>query len=876
MLRGRVSGMTVESSSGRPGSASKIFIRGKRSFGDSDTNSEPLYVIDGVPCESAEFNTINPSDVVSIDVFKDAASQAIYGTRAANGVVVVTTRQGHAGKTQVNFEAQFGMQMLRRNFDFYSPEEWYTLRAHAYANDYDPPKVWTEMTEDEVLNDPIMQKNWREGRFTDWEKEMFHTALSQKYDLSVSGGNEKFKIFASLGYLNQDGILRYNSGYQKGNLRVNTEYQAFKWLKLGFNTSYMKSKEQREDGNFNMFITRSPLGSIYDENGELREYINNGADRNPIYNLMHSKREILSDRMRLAAFIEIKPWRDLSYRFNASWGNYSSEDGTFKDSMYPSGGTGSIDNSKRQDYLLDNIFTYTAPLSKTNHKLSVNLIQSSEYKKRRGLNLDGSDFTVDRDWNMIGDAVVTDHARTNTKEVVFSFIGRVNYSFKERYLFSASIRRDGSSKFGVNNKWASFPAASFAWRISEENFMKKIQFVDNLKLRLSYGAVGNQNAIPSYKSLGLATSYPYEFGDQLLVGYLPGQELSNPTLKWETSITANIGLDFGLFNNRLSGTLELYDTRVKDMLVDRKINSALGYTSMRDNLGELKTQGIEFSLSGDIIRKKDLLWSASINISKSKQEIVKVNNLRDANGNYMDDVDNRWFIGYPQKVYYDYKFDGIFQESDFDMIGDKYYLKPTIDSDGDGIPDTVLEYPHEVEPGMIKVKDMNGDGKITVDDRTKFQRDPDFFFSFNTKIAWKGFDLYADLYASTGGYERNSYLYDANSGGSLQGKLNGVKVHYWTKENPSNTFPKPSNSNITVYNSTVAMQSTDYIRLRTLTLGYTFPESLTRKFMISRLRLYATVTNLWTETDYISYSPELTMGAYPEPQVWMFGINFSF
>lgn len=877
MLRGRVAGMSVQASSGRPGAASKIFIRGKRSFGDSDTASEPLYVIDGVPSTASEFNVINPADVASVDIFKDAAAQAIYGTRAATGVVVVTTKRGEAGKATVRFDAQFGLQSLQKNFDFYSPEEWYTLRAHAKANDFSNPiRNYDDLTTIEVLSDAVMEKNWANKKFTNWEKEMFETAITQKYDLSVSGGGDKFKTFIGLGYLNQDGMLRYNSGYQRGNVRINTDYQAFKWLKVGVNATYMKSLDKREDGNFNGFITRSPLGSIYDEQGEMMKYINSSDDQNPIYNITHANREIVVDEVRLNGFIEIKPFKDLTYKFNASWYNRFSEDGVYKDSNYPSGKTGSINNAKRQDYLIDNIFTYNAPIRSNDHKLTAMFVQSFEKRVSKGLSLEGKDFTVDRDWNMIGDAVISAYERTYSAPVLISFIGRINYGFKERYLLTLSLRHDGSSKFGVNNKWATFPSASLAWRINEEAFLKNVTAIDNLKLRLSYGAVGNQNPIPNYKSLGLATSYPYEFGDELEMGYLPSGELPNPKLKWETSITANVGIDFGLFRNRLTGTLELYDTRVKDMLVRRKINSALGYTSTTDNLGELKMRGVELSLSGDIIRKKDFNWNASVNMSKSKQEIVKVNNNRDENGRYANDVDNKWFIGSPEKVYYDYLFDGIFQESDFDMIGNKYFPKPTRDTDNDGIADALLEYPHDVKPGMIKVKDINGDGKINSEDRTQINREPDFIISFNTKIDYKGFDLYADIFATTGGYVKNDYLFDSNSGGSLQGKLNGVKVHYWSKENPSNLFPKPSNSALTTYNGVQAMQKKDYIRLRTVTLGYTFAQDLTRKLMIRNLRLYVTATNLWTSTEHLSYSPELGTGDYPEPQVWMFGASFTF
>ena len=460
-------------------------------------------------------------------------------------------------------------------------------------------------------------------------------------------------------------------------------------------------------------------------------------------------------------------------------------------------------------------------------------------------------------------------------------MGRASYIFMDRYIMNVAIRRDGSSRFGKNNKWSTFPSVALAWRANEESFLRNVSWIDNLKLRLSYGIVGNQNGIGNYTTLGLTDQERYEFGDNSYMGYLPGKELSNPNLKWEQSRTANIGLDFGFFNNRLSGTIEYYNTRTTDLIVKREINSVLGYEQMLDNLGETKSHGIDISINGDVFRTKNFTWSLGANFSQYANEIVKIDNQVDENGKPLSQPGNSWFVGKPIHVYYDYLPDGIYQYEDFDIKRNaygklEYTLKPTIDTDGDGIADKALTREDNVVPGSVKIKDVNGDGKINADDRTPISRDPDFTLSLNTTLKWKGFDFYMDWYGVSGRKIRNGYLSESNSGGSLQGKLNGVKVNYWTPFNPSNEFPRPSHNTNVTYHGSLAIQDASYIRLRTLQLGYTFPTTWIKKLQLQKLRVYATATNLLTFTDFLSYSPELTPGAYPESKQYVFGINVSF
>lgn len=879
MLRGRVAGVNVTSSSGRPGSAPEITIRGTRSISAQNT---PLYVIDGSVSDSEEFSTLSAESIESIEILKDAASQAIYGARASDGVILVTTKRGAQGKMEVNYNGYVGIQSLWRNFDFYSPEEYLMLRREAMANDKGIIDA-RELSISEALSDDVMKEVWASGRFVNWEDLMLKNALYQNHDITVRGGNDKLRVSAGLNYFDQDGMVTTGSGFRKAAFRLNVDYKLNKWAAFGVNTSYALTKSEREDGNFTEFITRTPLAKVYNEDGSYTKYINSSNDVNPLYRAQNYAHEITNNSYRVNLFLELKPFKGFNYRLNTSFYNRQREDGEAKGVDYPGGGaTAKLTNQEKRNYLIENIFTYNVPIPNKKHKLTLTAVQSVDHTQTKGLGYSTNDLPVDMDWNFIANGQFTGNpTRTFSENNLVSFMGRASYILMDRYILNVAVRRDGSSRFGKNNKWGTFPSVALAWRINQENFLRNLSWIDNLKLRLSYGIVGNQNGIGDYTTLGLTTQQRYEFGDNSYMGYLPGSELSNPNLKWEQSRTANLGLDFGFFRNRLSGTIEYYNTRTTDLLVKRELNSVLGYKQILDNLGETKSHGVDISISGDVIRTKGFTWSLGANFSHYANEIVKIDDKVDENGRPLSQPGNKWFVGEPISVYYNYLPDGIYQYEDFDIKRNaygklEYTLKPTIDTDGDGIPDKALERQDAIAPGSVKLKDVNGDGKIDADDRTPISKDPDFTLSLNTTLKWKGFDFYMDWYGVSGRKIQNAYLSDSNSGGSLQGKLNGVKVNYWTPFNPSNEFPRPTHNSNVQYQSALAIQDASYIRLRTLQLGYTFPTAWIKKIQLQKLRVYATATNLLTFTDFLSYSPELTPGAYPESRQYVFGINVSF
>lgn len=410
------------------------------------------------------------------------------------------------------------------------------------------------------------------------------------------------------------------------------------------------------------------MGQPFNEDGSYTEYINSSLDVNPLYRAQNANHEVMINNLKMNVFMDFKPFKGFNYRLNTSFYNIQKENGQYKNKNYPGGGaSGTLSNGNKEHWLIENIINYSVPIKNQQHRLDLTLVQSWDNETQKEMEYSANNVPVDFDWNMLPDGDVTGIGRKYEERTLLSFMARAQYSLMDRYLLTTAWRRDGSSVFGPSNKWGDFLSLAFAWRIKEESFLKDVDWLSNLKLRASYGQVGNQ-AIKPYKTLGATEGLGTEFGNVLETGYLPTKELSNPNLKWETTGSANFAIDFGLFGNRLNGTVEYYNTTTTDLLIARSINNSLGYSIMYDNLGKTRTQGWELSLNADLFRQETFKWSLGVNFTKSKNEIVKVNDKVDSNGQPLDDVDNKWFVGQPIDVYYDYQFDGIYQYEDFDQI----------------------------------------------------------------------------------------------------------------------------------------------------------------------------------------------------------------
>jgi len=504
------------------------------------------------------------------------------------------------------------------------------------------------------------------------------------------------------------------------------------------------------------------------------------------------------------------------------------------------------------EWQIENIFNYNTIIGA--HSIGATFVQSASEKKYTSFRNEGSNIPND----LLGVYGIPSAERNlptvgaNSRALI-SFVGRIQYDYNGKYYITASARSDGSTVFGDNNKWAYFPAVALGWNMYRESFMESLDFVTNLKLRASYGSVGNE-AIAPYQSLSTADQRDMIFDDVKRIGYVPGSFLPNPDLKWETSTTLNTALDFGFFRNRLSGTFEYYNTRTTDLLAQLSLKADIGYSRMLRNIGEVENQGVELGINGVIVDNHDWTVSAGFSFSKNNNKIISLYGEKDEDGNEIDDKANRWFIGHSKSVFYQYLPDGIWQEGE----------------------DIVNSHMPTAEPGDVKILDANGDGLLTDEDRQIVDRDPKWFGAFNFEVKYRGLDLSADVVTVQGVTRNNEFLYDYSKGGSLRGVLNGVKVDYWTPENPTGNWPRPKEANDRTYIWTLGLQDASYVRLQTLTLGYTLPKSVLSRLRIENLRVYCTGHNLLTLTDFQSYSPEKNPNDYPEAISVIGGIQLSF
>ena len=851
MLRGKAAGVQITTSDAGPGGTSNIQIRGKGSLA---AGTSPIVIADGV--EVGAINDINASDIASVEILKDAAAQAIYGARASNGVILITTKRGKAGETKVNYSGYYGIQNVHKNFDVYTPEEFAQMKREAFRTN----NGGNFGTDSQVFS-AIELASLQNKSYIDWEKLVISSGSIQNHDLSITGGTEKTKFFFSANYQNQKGVVP-NTDFNKGMVRFNLDQTINSWLKFGLNSSLSitKSNDPGVGGVLNEVVRSSPLGLVYNDDGTLRVHPTGFQENwNPLNDLQEVSLLKNSRNDLVNIFLEATLMKGMTYKLSVSRRSWNYRQDSYStahsNAGYTNGmGSGSLQFQDNNSWTLDNILSYAKDFN--SHHFSTTLIQSSNEQNSHYFQLGFPKVPND----LLGvygleSALSWKPSISGSQRRLLSFAGRVQYDYASKYYITLSGRRDGSSVFGQDTKWGFFPAVAIGWNIYKESFLSNFKPLTNLKLKASYGSVGNEAILP-YGSLASADQWDYITAGNKLSGYAPGSLLPNPSLKWETSTTLNTAVDFGFFDNRITGTVEYYNTSTTDLLVNRNVNAATGYTTIRDNIGEIRNSGVELQLDGQIIRKKDFTLGAGITFSKNKNQIVKLFGDLNGDGKEDDYPANNWFIGHPIDVFYDFIYDGIWQESDVAAI--KTSAQPT------------------AKPGEVRVKDVNGDGKLDNADRQIVSKMPKWLGSFNLNAKYKGFDLSADIATVQGIMRYNKYLAEYAYGGDLRGLFNGIKVDYWTPENPGGYFPRPNNASSPGYLGLCARQDASFVKLSNISLGYTLPAKLISNLRLSSLRVYCTGQNLYTITKYESYNPEQDSDAYPESRTISFGVQVGF
>ncbi|MGB3798943.1 MAG: TonB-dependent receptor, partial [Lewinella sp.] len=842
MLRGRAAGVQVNLADARPGGNSNIVIRGKVSL----VGNDPLIIVDGVPYD--DINAVAPEDIVSIEVLKDASSQAIYGARAANGVILITTRRGKAGKMQVDYHGYTTTQKLTKNFELFTGEEFAQVRREAQRTENND-----EYFDDNVIFEPQELQSLEEGSFVNWEDLLINNAVIQSHSLTLAGGSESTKYYSSFNYFDQDGIIP-SSGFRRGAIRLNVDQRISEKINLQANVNFQKSDQDIESGSIN-YISISPLARPFDENGNIVKFpLGEGSTTvSPLWNIRESDNQIETTLIDLNFVGNYELFPGLSYKLNTFFRNRAADQGTYQSTQHSEGdadiqGIATLGNEFYREFLIENIVNYS-PAINDNNVLDFTFVQATNQRNNEETTVTKSGFPNDA----LGFNGNASEIRGNTRDVsrrrLVSFLGRARYNLYNRYLLTLTMRADGSSVFAENNKWGYFPAAAIAWKVHEESFLRSSQALTQLKFRVSYGATGNEGIDPS-ESLGLADYLPYTFGGLTAGGFAPLSRLPNPNLKWETTTTLNAGVDFGLWNNRWTGTVEYYISSTTDFLLDRVLAGTTGFEVTRFNIGEVENRGVEVTTSFDLIRNEQLRWNIGAVWSSNRNQIISLDGSVDEDGEPIDFISQGLFIGEPIDNIRQRVFDGIFQDEE--------------EIAASAQPDAIV--------GDIRVRDLNGDGMLTRDDLMTFRETPDWYGSLNTSVTWKNFDLFADVYFVSGALKLNPYLADFALGGTLQGARNGLRRDYYTPENPSNTAPRPRPGTPSDLYA-LAVQDASYLRLRTLTLGYTLPANLIGKVGLRMTKIYFTGTNLITDTEYLSYSPENNPGAFPDAKGYTVGLR---
>ena len=860
-VQGKAPGVDITRSSGSAGAKINVTVRGNRSI---NAGNNPLYIVDGV--QYTDIQDINSNDIQSMEVLKDASSTAIYGSRGSNGVIIITTKRGAAGATRVFVNSYMGVSTVAGYPEVRNGEQYVALRREANRT----LGLWNSTADDSKIFNTTEMQNIANGTETSFADKLLHNGLQQDFQVGISGGTERLKSYFSLDYFNEKGLLKMDE-LKRYTGRVNLDFQVNKYFKVGTQTQFTYYNQDKRANALGLAAKINPLTEAYDANGEIIVYPLQGKDINPLIDEEKDAAVNNSTVLRIfpTVYAEIAPFKGFTARTNLSLnlgqtrqGIYNASNSVTRNGAYSQS---SIANTNTNNLNWQAILNYTKQVKE--HSFVFTAISEIVSNKTEGYSAIGQNQLVSSQgfYNLSGNTQNISINSNYVKNVLTSFAGRINYSFKNRYLLTVTARTDGASQLAEGNKWDYFPSVAAGWRLTEEKFLKTQKLFSNIKLRASYGISGNAS-VAAYSSQNTLTRVPFAFGDNVATGFAYNSKIGNPNLKWEKSNTLDIGLDFGILKDRITGTIDVYDTRTNDLLLDRVLPSSTGVSLVTQNVGKTRNRGLEIALTGVNIQKKNFTWSTTITYSKNKEEILElVDNVKVLNIDASSSNPRYLVVGSPVSSFYDYEKLGIWQ------------LDQATEAASFG-----------QKPGDIHVKDQNGDGKINTEDRVVVGSTvPKFSAGINNEFKYKNWDLSFYIYARVGqmfnynnpvgedGTNTTQYIYDP------RGIENGLStLEYWTPENPTNELPRP-NGNLTYsslqYFSTVGYTDGSFVKLRNVTLGYTFPQNVTKKLKLQRLKVYVTGKNLITLSKVKNYDPEMS-GNLSNPTVRLFvgGINLEF
>lgn len=848
-IQGVAAGVNITQTSSVPGAVPGALVRGQNSI---NASTGPYVVVDGIPLSKTggTLNDINPNDIASMEILKDASSVAIYGTNGSNGVILITTKRGTTGKPVIRYNAYAGVENIAHILQPRNGQE--------YIQKYADYMSQTGQVQTSPVPNNGELANYNAGSTTDWIKEATQTGILQDHNLSISGGSPDVKYFVSGDYLDQKGVVKgYN--YKRATVRSNLDVTVTDFLTVG--TSAFLTNNNYDGGRVNLLnaSAMSPYGVEYNADGTYKIYpmAPEQLYANPLLGLVTDKIN-RSTNVNGNGYAEVKfsgALSGLKYRLNAGYSYLPARKASYigreaNDLI----GTASIFNSETKSYTLENLLTYTKDIKK--HHIDFTGLYSNQERNYTEVTAGATGFVNDElSFNNLGAGKTQTSSSKAYRYGLVSQMGRLNYSYDSRYLFTVTARRDGSSVFGSNtSKYGVFPSAAIGWNISKEAFMSNVKFVDNLKLRLSHGKSGNE-AIDPYTTISTDGSVRQPFTGVSTIGVV-ASNLGNNNLKWETTLSTNLGLDFSLLNSRISGTIDAYKTKTTDILLLRALPLITGYQNVYDNLGELANKGLEISITTKNFTKGDFRWETSVNFATNKNKIV------DLYGDKKSDLGNRWFIGQPISVIYDYQMTGVWQKGE----------------------DASKQDPG-AKPGDLKFADLNGDGQITADDKKVIgQTAPKWTGGLTNTFHYKNWNFSVFIQTAQGMTKNNNDLNYADETGK---RNTPIEVGYWTAANQSNTRPALSYNNTRGYGYA---SDASYTRIKDATLSYVFSQKVLDKLHLGSLTIYASGRNLHTFTNWIGWDPENNYAPrgvtnsstgldwndnYPTTRAFVFGANIT-